>query len=192
MKRVNIHSILLAIFFSFILSNGAFALKCINTKFLYEASPGANQPSDLAIAPNGDIYLVDGVNNRVIVTGNNGNWKFDFGSEGDGKGQFRRPLGIDISDSGKVFVTDPGNNRIQVFDLGGNFLYMFNLRTGTDRNPPDPADILVSSLKDYVFISDNENHKIKVYRQNGAFEYEWGKFGEGPGEFRYPGILIQN
>ena len=47
-------------------------------------------------------------------------------------------------------------------------------------------------LKNYVYVSDNDNHKIKVYQQSGVFEFEWGTFGEGPGEFRYPGILALN
>lgn len=192
LRHAYIHSILLFIIFSLIVPPSSLALKCINAKFLFDVSPGANQPSDIAIAPNGDMYLVDGVNNRVIVTGSKGSWKFDFGSEGKGKGQFKHPLGIDISDKGRVFITDAGNHRVQAFDLKGNFLYMFKLRTKTDTHAPDPADIVASKLKDYLYISDNENHKIKVFKQNGDFEFEWGKFGEEQGEFRYPGIMTPN
>jgi DNA-binding beta-propeller fold protein YncE len=192
LKHVHIHLILLFILFSLIIPSRSLALKCINAKSLFDVSPGANQPSDIAIAPNGDMYLVDGVNNRGIVISKNGDWKFDFGKEGDGKGQFKHPLGIDISDKGKVFITDAANHRIQAFDLKGKFLYMFKLKTKTDTHPPDPADIIVSNLKEYLYISDNENHKIKVYKQNGDFQFEWGKFGEGLGEFRYPGIMSPN
>ncbi len=170
----------------------AAALECVNTKFLFDIKPGANQPSDLAVAPDGDIYLVDGVNNRVIVVDGNGRWKFAFGSEGNGKGQFRFPLGIDISESGKVFIADSRNHRIQVFDLKGNFLYMFSVRREPGEVPPDPVDVAVSRLRDYLYISDNENHRIKVYRQNGVFEFEWGNFGEEFGEFRYPATLALN
>jgi tripartite motif-containing protein 71 len=52
--------------------------------------------------------------------------------------------------------------------------------------------VLVSKLKDYLYVSDNDNHKIKVYKQSGTFQFEWGKLGEGTGEFRYPGILAIN
>jgi len=54
------------------------------------------------------------------------------------------------------------------------------------------VDVLASRLNNYLYISDNDNHKIRVYNQNGTFEFEWGKFGEEPGEFRYPGIMAQN
>lgn len=168
------------------------AFECINSEFLFDIKPGANQPSDLAVAPNGDIYLVDGVNNRIIVIGRRGKWKFSFGSGGKAKGQFLFPLGIDISDAGKVFIADSGNHRIQVFDLKGRFKYMFAVRQDKGEGFPDPVDVVASGLKNYLYVADNENHKIKVYKQNGTFEFEWGRFGEGHGEFRYPGIMAQN
>ena len=168
------------------------ALECIDTKFLFDIKPGANQPSDLALAPNGDIYLVDGVNNRIIVVDSNGQWKFTFGTEGSGQGQFKIPVGIDISDAGKVFIADTGNHRIQVFDLNGKFLYMFTVKTGSSKYQSDPVDVAASKLQDYLYVSDNDNHKIRVYKQNGSLEFEFGTFGEEYGEFRYPGQMVLN
>ncbi len=177
----------------FLLTPGfSYALECINTRFLFHIKPNANQPSDLAVGPNGYIYLVDGVNNLIRVVDSNGRWKFAFGEQGSGKGQFRYPLGIDISEDGKVFIADTGNHRIQMFDLKGAFLGMFPVHSGTGEHPPDPVDILVSNLKNYLYIADNDNHKIRVYNQSGSFEFEWGSFGEGPGAFRYPGMLAIN
>ena len=168
------------------------ALECIDTKFLFDINPGANQPSDLALAPNGDIYLVDGVNNRIIVVDSNGQWKFEFGTEGSGQGQFKLPVGIDISDSGKVFVADTGNHRIQVFNVTGKFQYMFTVKTGSSKFKSDPVDVAVSKLQDYLYVSDNDNHKIRAYKQNGTLEFEWGGFGEDNGKFRYPAQISMN
>ncbi len=120
-----------------------------------------------------------------------GRWKFSFGSEGSGKGQFQIPLGIDISDEGEVFIADTGNHRIQAFDLSGEFQYMFNVKTGT-KYTSDPVDVAVSRLKSYLYVSDNDNHKIRVYKKNGTLEFEWGKFGEDYGSFRYPGMMVLN
>ena len=170
----------------------SYALQCIDTESLFEITPGADQPSDIAVAPNGDIYLVDGVNNRVLVTEKNGKWKSQFGSKGSGKGQFIHPLGIDISEDGNVFIADSGNHRIQVFDLKGQFKYMFSVTTNTDTHPADPADIIISKLEGQLYISDNENHVIKVFDKNGKYLFKWGGFGEERGEFRYPGIMTQN
>ncbi len=170
----------------------SYAVECVNVKTLFEIKHDLNQPSDVSVGPNRDIYVVNGVDNRIMVFDSKGRFKFAFGREGTGKGHFKYPLGIDISGTGNVFIADSGNHRIQVFDLKGKFLYMFKVRTGSGEKPADPVDVLVSRLEGKLYVSDNDNHKIKVYKQNGTFEHEWGKFGELPGEFRYPGILALN
>jgi len=168
------------------------ALECINSEFLFDIKGEVNQPSDIAIAPDGNIYFVDGVNHRIIVVGNDGRFKFTFGKEGTGKGDFIRPLGIDITDTGKVFIADTGNHRIQVFDLKGDFQHMFTVRSGSGERPSDPVDVQASKVKNFLYISDNDNHKIKVYDQEGDYAFEWGTFGEDYGAFRYPGIMSLN
>ena len=168
------------------------AFQCINTRFLFDIKPGANQPSDIALDQKGNIYLVDGVKNRIVVVDENGRWKFEFGTEGSGKGQFNLPVGIDVAESGRIFVADTGNHRIQVFGPDGSFLYMFTVKTGPGEAPANPVDVAASKLNNFLYISDNDNHKIKVYKQNGTFDFEWGGFGEDHGSFRYPGMMTLN
>ena len=168
------------------------AVECTTGRLLFDIQPDSDQPSDIAIGPNGDLYLVDGVNSRILVIGSNGSRHFSFGKDGSGNGEFARPLGIDISADGKVFIADTGNHRIQAFDLTGKFLYQFRVETKPGEKPADPVDVLVSDFNSYLYVSDNDNHKIRVFSQDGRFEFEWGKFGEGPGEFRYPGMLAVN
>lgn len=193
MIKTKFASFFIIVIFSIpLISTISHAEECIHIKFQFDYTPDADQPSDISVGPDGDIYLVDGVNNRIIVVDSKGRRKFAFGKKGKGKGEFNHPLGIDISQDGNVFIADSGNHRIQVFNLNGEFLYMFSVTYGPKEKPSDPVDVLVSRLKNYLYVSDNDNHKIKVYKQNGNFEFEWGKFGEGPGEFRYPGILAIN
>jgi DNA-binding beta-propeller fold protein YncE len=170
----------------------SYSIECINSKSLQDIPTEADQPSDISVGPNGDVYLVDGVNNRVVVLDRSGKMKFTFGHEGSGQGEFKHPLGIDISRQGMVFIADSGNHRVQVFDSNGNFLRLFSVKNSPQEKPSDPVDVLASDFKDYVYVSDNDNHKIKVYDTRGNFQFEWGKFGEEPGEFRYPGILAKN
>ena len=60
----------------------SYSLECFNSKFLFDIAPSTDQPSDLAIAPNGDTYLVDGVNHRIMVFDPQGNLRFVFWQEG--------------------------------------------------------------------------------------------------------------
>jgi DNA-binding beta-propeller fold protein YncE len=166
------------------------AMQCIRSEVLGSIAPaGVDQPSDIAIGPQGRIYLVDGVNNRIVVTNADGTLEFTFGRSGGGAGELQHPMGIDISKKGQVFIADTGNHRIQVFDLQGRFLYLFPVKTAPGEKPAAPVDVLALERKSYLYVVDKDNHKIKVHKQEGAFVFEWGGYGEVRGRFRYPGIL---
>jgi len=170
-----------------------FSMECVSSEVVQSIMPqGVDQPSDLAISAEGNIYLVDGVNNRVVVTNGDGALQFTFGKTGTGPGEFQYPLGIDIAKNGRVFIADTGNHRIQVFDAGGAFLYLFPVKRSDGEKPANPVDVLAIELKNYLYVADNDNHKIKVHQQDGTFEFEFGGFGEVRGRFRYPGILAVN
>jgi DNA-binding beta-propeller fold protein YncE len=166
------------------------AMECIQSRVAGSIAPaGVDQPSDIAVGPRGRIYLVDGVNNRVVVTDADGRLQFTFGRSGGGPGELRHPMGIDISGKGRVFIADTGNHRVVAFDLQGGFLYAFQVKTGVGEKPAAPVDVLALERKSYLYVADKDNHKIKVHTQKGVFVFEWGGFGEDHGRFRYPGIL---
>ena len=85
-----------------------------------------NMPSDVHVAPNGDIFVADGhggnSNARIVKFDSNGNYLLDWGSVGSGPGQFNAPHGLAMDSQGRLFVADRSNNRIQIFDQNGNFL----------------------------------------------------------------------
>jgi DNA-binding beta-propeller fold protein YncE len=187
--RASIASVLLLLISACRLS----AMQCIQSEVLGSIAPvGVDQPSDIAIGPQGRIYLVDGVNDRIVVTNADGTQQFTFGRSGARAGELRHPMGIDISKKGQVFIADTGNHRIQVFDPQGRFLYMFPVKTAPGEKPAAPVDVLALDRKSYLYVADKDNHKIKVHNQEGAFVFEWGGFGEVRGRFRYPGILAAN
>lgn len=82
-----------------------------------------NQPNDVAVAANGDLYISDGYgNNRVVVFDKNGKFVRSWGKLGQGPGEFSQPHSLVLDSKGRVYVADRNNSRIQVFDSKGKFL----------------------------------------------------------------------
>jgi len=85
-----------------------------------------NQPSDVLVAPDGSIFVVDGHgaqgNNRVMKFDSRGKFLKTWGSTGREYGEFRDPHALAMDSAGRLFVGDRGNNRIQIFDQEGNHL----------------------------------------------------------------------
>lgn len=81
-----------------------------------------NQPTDVAIRPDGSFYVSDGyVNSRVALFDRNGKFVSEWGKKGDGESQFSNPHDLALAPNGDVLVADRQNSRIQVFDRQGAF-----------------------------------------------------------------------
>jgi DNA-binding beta-propeller fold protein YncE len=82
-----------------------------------------NRPTDIAFAPNGEVYVSDGYgNSRVVRFSKEGKYLGTWGTKGKGQGQFNTPHSIAIDSKNQVYVSDRENNRIQIFDAAGKFL----------------------------------------------------------------------
>jgi DNA-binding beta-propeller fold protein YncE len=82
-----------------------------------------NLPTDVAFAPNGDVYVTDGYGSaRVVKFSRDGKFLLQWGTRGTGPGQFGLPHNLVVDSQGRVYVTDRDNERVQVFDPGGKFL----------------------------------------------------------------------
>ena len=82
-----------------------------------------NFPTNLAVAPHGDLYVTDGYGNaRVHQFSAEGEFKRSWGEPGSGPGQFQVPHGIAVDRQGIVYVADRENSRVQLFSAGGQYL----------------------------------------------------------------------
>ena len=90
-----------------------------------------NLPTDIAFAPDGDLYVSDGYGNaRIVRFTSDGTYKAEWGSRGTGPGEFGLPHGIAVARDGRVFAVDRDNSRVQVFDSEGTFLDEWTDLTG--------------------------------------------------------------
>lgn len=82
-----------------------------------------NGPTDVVVAPNGDIFVADGHgNNRVVKFASDGRFLMEWGTAGTGPGEFDEPHTLAFDSRGRLFVGDRVNQRVQVFDQEGRFL----------------------------------------------------------------------
>jgi DNA-binding beta-propeller fold protein YncE len=87
-----------------------------------------NQPNDVAIGRNGDIFLAQGHtpgptgDPRILKFDKTGKFIKSWGGRGTEPGKFRVAHGIAVDAKGQLWVTDRENSRIQIFDQDGTFL----------------------------------------------------------------------
>jgi DNA-binding beta-propeller fold protein YncE len=90
---------------------------------ILRAGPPFHYPTNLAVSPEGNLYVSDGYGNaRVHKFSPDGRLLFSWGEPGNGPGQFQLPHGIAVDRQGTVYVADRENSRIQVFTPDGVYL----------------------------------------------------------------------
>ena len=110
------------------------------------------QPSDVLVAPNGQIYVADSherSRGRIIRFAADGTYMETWGELGYAPGQFRDPHALAMDSQGRIFVGDRWNNRIQLFDQEGNFLAIW---TQFGR----PSGIYIDG-DDNIYVADSES-----------------------------------
>lgn len=137
-------------------------------------------PQDICIAPNGDLYIADTGNHRIIVVDDRGETVLKIIDSFDNNGTqdtFNAPTGVCVSENGQLYIADRENRRIVVLELDGRLVKIVE-------NPQ--ADVLG---EDYVFkplkvsvdyadriycIAQNMFQGILVFETDGNFS---GFFG---------------
>jgi sugar lactone lactonase YvrE len=86
-----------------------------------------NQPPDVAVAPNGDIFVSDGhqgcnCDSRIVKFSKDGKFIKAWGQKGTGPGDLQDPHCLAFDSQGRLFVCDRRNLRIEIFDQDGKFI----------------------------------------------------------------------
>lgn len=162
-------------------------------KFPYGNETGELElPYDIAVSPDGNYYLTDFSDNRIVKLGENMEFLTMWGEEGNETGEFETPTGITVDDDGFVYVADFGNSRIQKFDAEGTFI--LSIGSNGTANGQFYGVFDVTTRNGRLYASDYSNHRIQVFNStNGDFLFTWGNQGAGNGQFEHPaGIAIDS
>jgi DNA-binding beta-propeller fold protein YncE len=131
-----------------------------------------NAPSDVVVAPNGDIFIADGhgdnTNARIVKFSKDGKYITAWGHKGSAPGEFDTPHGLAMDSAGRLYVADRMNSRIQIFEQDGKFvaewrqfgrpsgiyidandtIYVADSQSGEKYNKPYKQGIRIGSVKD--------------------------------------------
>ncbi len=101
------------------------------------------QPTNIAIGPDGDLYVVETGNFRVQRFKPDGKHVRFYGEIGNLPGQFARPKGIAVDRSGRLYVGDAAFQNVQVFTNDGRLLMPFGQTDEPGRALNLPASVSI-------------------------------------------------
>ncbi len=116
-----------------------------------------NRPSNVLVAPNGDIFVADGhgpgSNARIVKFSADGKFIKAWGKQGSEPGEFNNPHSLAMDSKGRLYVADRGNNRVQIFDQDGNFLDQW-------RQFGRPSGVFIDK-RDLLYVADSESNNSR-------------------------------
>jgi hypothetical protein len=161
--------------------------------------PGADgkkpkwSPTNLAIAPNGDIYVGDGYGSSYILVYNpKGELQKTFGGKGKEAGKLDCPHGIVVDTRGRepvLTVADRGNARIQRFTLDGKHIdFVGGTNMPCHFSIHKNGDVVIPDLGARVTLLDKKNQVIGHLGDDSAGK--WRETRRLPRESFTPGKFI--
>jgi DNA-binding beta-propeller fold protein YncE len=137
----------------------------------FGGGPGQlDAPKQMAVAPDGDVYVADSGNDRISVFAGDGSFLRTFG-----EGKLLEPEDVALDDGGRAFIADSGHHRIAIFSSGGSFLYAFGEKPGEgELIDPTGVDVDASIFGSTVYVADSDNNLIASYAPGGSFIHSFG------------------
>jgi len=139
-----------------------------------------NQPNDVAIASNGDIFVAQGHtpgangDARILKFDKTGKFIAQWGGHGKEPGKFEVAHSIAFDPQGQLWVADRENQRIQVFDTAGKYV-----REMKYAGLPCAFEI----GRDYVYMVNGFAAQVLRLDLKGNVLAATGKSGKGVNEY---------
>lgn len=150
-------------------------------------------PRGIATDSQGNIYVTDTNNSRIVAFDSAGNFMTFVGV-----GQLNEPWGIAVSPvDGNLYVADTWNHRVAVFNPSGEMIDTFGA-FGRPQDPTyaDPQTMygprnVTVDLEGYIYVADTGGHRIRVYDNTWTHIRDIGGEGTGLGQMLEPvGVAV--
>ena len=141
-------------------------------------------PEGIAVRANGEIFVIDSLNDRFQIFSADGTFQRTWGTMGadDGEFIFHEPDGFFIGDAvfaddGSLYVTDPGNLRVQVFDPDLQFSRSIEIPSDDPGDPSRPGGIAIDETLGRLYVTDFLHGELLVFDLAGTLLDRWGATG---------------
>jgi uncharacterized protein (TIGR03663 family) len=152
-------------------------------------------PRGMAIDAQGNVYIADTGNKRIVVTDGEGNFLYQFGYAGNEPGAFNEPTGVAIDAQGNLYVADTWNGRVQIFAPQGDGqvspvpIANWRVRGWQPDTYDDPSIGVAPSGQ--VYVSIPSRNEVLAANLRGETLLRWGGAGDDPAALNSPsGIAV--
>ncbi len=132
-----------------------------------------NKPMGVFVDNNGDIYVADTYNSRIVIFDETGSWS-SFGSSGTGASQFRFPYDVAVNGD-SIWVSDTFNQRVSKFDISEPQSYLETYKVSF------PYGLAIDEGGN-VFVAKRQSGEVLCIQTDEVY----GIRGYGIGEFLSP------
>ena len=128
-----------------------------------------NKPLDMKFGMQGEIYIADSGNQRIVVVDKNGNFLKAIKHP-----EFAHPCGLFVDQEGNVFVADDSANKIFLFDKEDQLIHTFEKPTALsfgETAPFSPTKLTVDKRGNVYALSRGNNNGLIMLNKDVEGEF---------------------
>jgi sugar lactone lactonase YvrE len=150
-----------------------------------------SQPLGMDVDPDGNLYIADTGNNRILKCSRRGELRREVGGFGFDKQQFDRPVDVWAGNGLDVFVVDYNNQRLERYDKELNYIssYYSDETQNESLQFGYPAAIGFSTIGE-LFLADHEFNRVLRIDSFGKPKSSFGDFNWGEGRLARPAKIL--
>ena len=119
---------------------------------------GLNLPQDVAVSPDGKVYVVDNSKGQVLI--------YDKKSQPAGSISIQNPTSIAVSSNGNIYIGTNNDLSVKILDSSHNIIGSLGIGAGEFKLP---RNIAIDKATGNVYVADQLDNSIKSYTPSGTF-----------------------